>query len=84
MTAGLDTRFLQQLLHVDPAAKALTSLGEVHRLYKVTPDIDRLLRELYLNGGKTPWEKEQEAGPGAGAGRGGQAGEARGVKMELD
>ena len=36
-------------------------LGEVHKQYIVTPDIDRLLRELYLNGGATPGDKEAEA-----------------------
>lgn len=79
VTAGLDAHFMQQLVHVDPPAKTLTSLGEVHRLYKVTPDIDRLLRELYINGGKTPWEKEQEA-----AARSVPVKQERGVKMELD
>jgi DNA-directed RNA polymerase III subunit RPC4 len=36
----------------------LTVLGEVNKQYVVTPDIDRLLGELFINKGKTFSEVE--------------------------
>jgi DNA-directed RNA polymerase III subunit RPC4 len=45
---------------MDQPNKAAVVLGEVHKNYLVTPDIDRLLEELYINGGKTPGDRERE------------------------
>ncbi len=61
VTPGVPATFLQQLVHLDPTSKKATVLGEILKQYVVTPDIDRLLRELYLNGGATPGDKEAEA-----------------------
>ena len=47
-------------MHVDAVDKSANVLGEVHRQYVVTPDIDRLLGELFMNGGQTPADKEAE------------------------
>lgn len=35
-------------------------LGEINKNYVVTPDIDRLLQDLFINGGMTPGDKEWE------------------------
>ena len=58
---GVPATFLQQIVHLDSGHKSASVLGEVHKQYIVTPDIDRLLNELYLNGGMTPGDKELEA-----------------------
>ncbi|KAK4683526.1 DNA-directed RNA polymerase III subunit RPC4, partial [Tremellales sp. Uapishka_1] len=60
VSSGVPATFLQQLVHVDQPSKAAVVLGEVHKQYVVTPDIDRLLNDLYLNGGITPGDKEIE------------------------
>ncbi|WOO79831.1 DNA-directed RNA polymerase III subunit RPC4 [Vanrija pseudolonga] len=59
VSAGVPTTFLQQLVHVDTKAKSANVLGEIHKQYTVTPDIDRLLEELFLNGGETPGDREK-------------------------
>ncbi|TXT06156.1 hypothetical protein VHUM_03629 [Vanrija humicola] len=59
VSAGVPTTFLQQLVHVDTKAKSANVLGEIHKQYTVTPDIDRLLEELFLNGGETPGDRER-------------------------
>lgn len=59
VTPGVNATFLQQLVHVDSKAKAATVLGEVHKGYVVTPDLDRLLEELFINGGETPGDRER-------------------------
>lgn len=46
-------------MHVDTKAKSANVLGEIHKQYTVTPDIDRLLEELFLNGGETPGDREK-------------------------
>jgi len=61
VTPGVTSTFLQQLVHLDTAGKSAVVLGEVHKQYIVSPDIDILLRDLYLNGGATPGDKEAEA-----------------------
>jgi DNA-directed RNA polymerase III subunit RPC4 len=60
VTPGVPTTFLQQLVHLDSTKKEAAVLGEVHKQYVVTPDVDRLLAELFENGGKTHMEKEEE------------------------
>ncbi|WVF68825.1 hypothetical protein IAT40_003598 [Kwoniella sp. CBS 6097] len=60
VTPGLPATFIQHLVHLDGKSKSAQILGEVHKNYVVTPDIDRLLQELYINGGKTPGELETE------------------------
>ena len=60
VNSGIQTNFLQQIVHLDSAKKSATVLGEVHKQYTVTPDIDRLLHELYIHGGQTPADKEAE------------------------
>lgn len=57
----METTFLQQLVHLDSKAKAAVVLGEVNKNYVVTPDIDRLLQDLFINGGQTPGDKEWAA-----------------------
>lgn len=52
---------MQQLVHVDNKGKGVTVLGEVHKQYVVTPDLDRLLEELFINGGETPGDRERVA-----------------------
>lgn len=47
-------------MHLDNKAKAAVVLGEVNKNYVVTPDIDRLLQDLFINGGQTPGDKEWE------------------------
>jgi DNA-directed RNA polymerase III subunit RPC4 len=56
----VETTFLQQLVHLDSKAKAAVVLGEINKNYVVTPDIDRLLQDLFINGGQTPGDKEWE------------------------
>ncbi|WWC73393.1 uncharacterized protein I206_107360 [Kwoniella pini CBS 10737] len=60
VTPGLPTTFIQHLVHLEPKKKTAQVLGEIHKNYLVTPDIDRLLEELYINGGQTPGEVETE------------------------
>ncbi|WVQ96365.1 hypothetical protein IAU59_003470 [Kwoniella sp. CBS 9459] len=60
VTPGLPATFIQHLVHLDGKSKSAQILGEIHKNYVVTPDIDRLLQELYINGGKTPGELETE------------------------
>lgn len=57
---GVPTTFLQQLVHLDAKAKSTTVLGEVHKQYTITPDLNRLLEELFLNGGETPGDRERK------------------------
>lgn len=45
-------------MHLDSKAKAAVVLGEINKNYVVTPDIDRLLQDLFINGGHTPGDKE--------------------------
>lgn len=56
----MPTTFLQQLVHLDQKHKNTTVLGEVHKQYTVTPDLDRLLEELFLNDGETPGDRERK------------------------
>lgn len=35
-------------------------LGEIHKSYILTPDVDRLLHELHLNGGKVLGEEDDQ------------------------
>ena len=58
MTPGVPATFLQQLVHIDKSKKSAVVLGEVHKQYVVTPDADRLLGELSVNGGATPGDRE--------------------------
>ena len=60
MSPGVETTFLQQLVHMDSKAKSAVVLGEVNKNYVVTPDVDRLLQDLFINGGMTPGDKEWE------------------------
>ncbi|WWC93125.1 uncharacterized protein L201_008092 [Kwoniella dendrophila CBS 6074] len=60
VTPGLPTTFIQHLVHLDLKEKNVHVLGEVHKNYIVTPDIDRLLEDLYINGGQTPGEIDAE------------------------
>ncbi|ORX38045.1 RNA polymerase III RPC4-domain-containing protein [Kockovaella imperatae] len=60
VNSGVQANFLQQIVHLDPLQKAATVLGEVHKQYTVTPDIDRLLNELYIQGGQTPADREAD------------------------
>lgn len=76
VSPGVSPSFLQTLVHVDQKNKALAVAGEVHKSYVVTPDVDRLLDELFINGGETPGDKEKRALR--------QVKLERGVKMELD
>ncbi|KAJ9091646.1 hypothetical protein QFC19_009016 [Naganishia cerealis] len=68
VTPGVATTFVQQLVHLDKPTRQARVLGEVHKAYVLTPDVDRLLHELHLNGGKVPGEevdpaiKAEEAG----------------------
>ncbi|WVQ79469.1 hypothetical protein IAT38_001568 [Cryptococcus sp. DSM 104549] len=78
VTPGVPATFVQHLVHLDPKKKAAMVLGEVHKNYVVTPDIDRLLQELYVSGGKTPGDRLVEQ-------RERMAGAPKGlVKMEVD
>lgn len=58
---GVPATFVQQLVHLDAKQKSAIVLGDVHKNYVVTPDIDRLLQDLYSNGGQTPGDREVEA-----------------------
>jgi DNA-directed RNA polymerase III subunit RPC4 len=60
VSPGVETTFLQQLVHLDNKSKAAVVLGEINKNYVVTPDIDRLLQDLFINGGMTPGDKEWE------------------------
>jgi len=44
-------------MHLDPLLKHANVLGDIHKGYVVTPDIDRLLGELFVNGGLTPGDR---------------------------
>ncbi|VDB85008.1 unnamed protein product [Peniophora sp. CBMAI 1063] len=46
VTAATQPSFLQQATHVDHKSKRLHVLGEVHRRFVVTPDLDVLLTEM--------------------------------------
>lgn len=61
VNAGVPNTFLQQLVHVDQKKHATTVLGEVHKSYTVMPDVERLLDELFINGGQTPGDRERAA-----------------------
>ncbi|EJT53271.1 hypothetical protein A1Q2_03622 [Trichosporon asahii var. asahii CBS 8904] len=76
VSPGVSPSFLQTLVHVDQKSKTLAVAGEVHKSYVVTPDVDRLLDELFINGGETPGDREKRALR--------QVKMERGVKMELD
>lgn len=76
VSPGVSPTFLQTLVHVDQKSKTLAVAGEVHKSYVVTPDVDRLLDELFINGGETPGDREKRAMR--------QVKMERGVKMELD
>lgn len=56
VTAGVPTTFLQQVVHLDRTSRTAALLGEVHKSYVVTPDIDRLLDELRVHDGVVPGE----------------------------
>ncbi|KIR60245.1 DNA-directed RNA polymerase III subunit RPC4 [Cryptococcus bacillisporus CA1873] len=58
---GVPATFVQQLVHLEAKQKSAIVLGDVHKNYVVTPDIDLLLQDLYSNGGQTPGDKEVEA-----------------------
>lgn len=58
---GVPPTFVQQLVHLDAKQKSAVVLGDVHKNYVVTPDIDRLLQDLYSNGGQTPGDREVDA-----------------------
>ncbi|KAJ9122096.1 hypothetical protein QFC24_004323 [Naganishia onofrii] len=67
VTPGVAASFIQQLVHLDKPTRQARVLGEVHKSYILTPDVDRLLHELQLNGGKVPGEEvdpsiKEEAG----------------------
>jgi DNA-directed RNA polymerase III subunit RPC4 len=57
---GVSPSFIQQFVHLDSTTKSTNVLGHVYKQYTVTPDIDRLLGELFINGGQTPADKEAE------------------------
>lgn len=48
-------------MHLDTHKKYTNVLGEIHRSYVVTPDVDRLLSQLYIEGGLTPGDKVRMA-----------------------
>lgn len=52
---------MQQIVHLDQPTKTASVLGEVHKTYVITPDIDRLLGELSMNGGVIPGEMDDDA-----------------------
>lgn len=52
----MPTTFLQQVVHLDKPSRTAALLGEVHKTYVVTPDIDRLLDELRVHDGVVPGE----------------------------
>lgn len=60
MTPGVATTFVQQLVHLHKPARQARVLGEIHKSYILTPDVDRLLHELHLNGGKVPGEEGED------------------------
>lgn len=49
------------MVHLDTQKKYTNVLGEIHRSYVVTPDVDRLLGQLYIEGGLTPGDKVRMA-----------------------
>ncbi|GMK54902.1 hypothetical protein CspeluHIS016_0114880 [Cutaneotrichosporon spelunceum] len=61
VNGGVPSTFLTQLVHVDAKKHSTTVLGEVHKSYTVMPDVDRLLDQLFLNGGETPGDRERAA-----------------------
>lgn len=63
MTPGVPCTFLQHLVHLDTPKKAINVLGEVNKHYVITPDVDRLLKELWLNDGETHGEKQRKMAP---------------------
>jgi DNA-directed RNA polymerase III subunit RPC4 len=60
VNSGVPATFLQQLVHLDAPTKSTTVLGEINKHFVVTPDVDRLLQELYSSGGVTPGDREAE------------------------
>lgn len=60
VNTGVPATFLQHLVHMDAPHKAAAVLGEVNKHFVVTPDVDRLLQELYISGGVTPGDKEAQ------------------------
>lgn len=51
---------MQQLVHLYQPGRQARVLGEIHKSYILTPDVDRLLHELHLNGGKVPGEEDDQ------------------------
>lgn len=61
VTPGVPTSFVQQVVHLDKNEKKASLLGEIHKSYVMTPDVDRLLEQLRLNDGKVPGETDPNA-----------------------
>lgn len=57
VTPGVPTTFLQNLVHHNKESRTAAVMGEVNKSYIVTPDVDRLLHELHLNGGIVPGDE---------------------------
>lgn len=56
VTPGVGASFVQQLVHLHKSSRQARVLGEIHKSYILTPDVDRLLHELHLNHGIVPGE----------------------------
>lgn len=57
----MPSTFLTQLVNVDGKKHSTTVLGEVHKSYTAMPDVERLLDQLFVNGGETPGDRERAA-----------------------
>lgn len=49
VTGGSQSTFLQQVMLLDPTNKSATALGELHRKFIVTPELDCMLNDITLH-----------------------------------
>lgn len=49
VTGGSQSTFLQQVMLLDPSNRTATSLGELHRKFIVSPEIDCMLNDISLH-----------------------------------
>lgn len=49
VTGGSQSTFLQQVMLLDPINKSATSLGELHRKFIVSPELDCMLNDINLH-----------------------------------
>ncbi len=60
VTGGSQSTFLQQVMLLDPSNRTATSLGELHRKFIVSPEIDCMLNDISLHDEEVRKEEERK------------------------